>query len=472
VAARISTRPTFPIAAVAEELSDAATRLDALDAGDPQADLRTVFSWSYHALSTDAARLFRLLGLHPGPDIALPAAASLAGVTTRQVRPLVAELARASLLTEHRPGRFVLHDLLRAYAGERGRLEDIDAEQHEAVRRALDHYLHTGFAASRLLSPTRGSITLAPPAPGVTPEVLTNRLQAVAWFSTELAVVLAAIRNAAQFGFDAHSWQLEWTIGEFLDQHGHWHDYATSCRTALAAAQRLGSREAEALILRGLARACTRLGARTDAHTHLDRALDVYRELGDPNGQAAIHLAFGRLLEPQGHPAEALTHAQQALELYRAAGNPTGQVNALNGIGWCHSQLGNYAETLTSAREALRLASGIEGCAVAGIWDTLGYAHDRLGNHSEAITCFQEALAAAREQRDVNFEIEALTRLGDVHHFMGDVDAARESWRQALAVHRVHGRQQDAAEVERKLHELLIPTDPRSIDVEDALRTR
>jgi DNA-binding SARP family transcriptional activator/tetratricopeptide (TPR) repeat protein len=454
VAARASAHPTFPISAVAEELADAATRLDALDAGDPQADLRTVFSWSYHALSSDAARLFRQLGLHPGSDISLPAAASLAGVTVREVRPLVAELTRASLLTEQRPGRFVLHDLLRAYAGERSRLDDADDERHETVRRALDHYLHTGLTASTLLSPARTPITVAPCAPGVTAEVLADLSQAVSWYSIERAAFLAAIRHAADTGFDAHAWQLQWVISPFLDRQARWHDYAETCSTAIGAAQRLGSLAVEALVLRSLARACTRLGAYADTCSHLDRARDLYRRLDDPNGQADVHMEFGRLLEPQGHAAEALAHAVAALELYRTADNAMGQVHALNGIGWCHAQLGNYPETIRSATEALRLAGGIDGADIAGIWDTLGFAHARLGQHPEGILCYQRAVAAAREQRDINVETDALTRLGDVHHVMGDVGAAREHWARALELHRTHDRQRAAEEIERKLREL------------------
>jgi DNA-binding SARP family transcriptional activator/tetratricopeptide (TPR) repeat protein len=457
VAARASAHPTFPIATVAEELEDTVTRLDALDTGDPQADLRSVFSWSYRALSTDAARLFRLLGRHPGPDISLSAAASLAGVPDLLTRPILAELTRASLLTEHRPGRFVLHDLLRVYAGERSRLDDCDDARHDATRRLLDHYLHTGLTASALLSPTRPPITVAPRAPGVTAEVLADLSQAVSWYSIERAAFLAAIRRAADAGFDAHAWQLQWAISPFLDRQARWHDYAEACSTAIGAAQRLGSLAVEALVLRGLARACTRLGAYADTYSHLDRARDLYRRLNDRGGQAAVHMEFGRLLEPQGHAAEALAHAVAALELYRTADNAMGQVHALNGIGWCHAQLGNYPETIGSATEALRLAEGIDGADIAGIWDTIGFAHARLGQHSEAITCYQRALAAAREQHDINVEADALTRLGDVHHVMGESGTAREHWDRALALHRAHDRQRDAAEIERRL-QALTPT--------------
>src|SRR6185503_18544185 len=141
------------------------------EAADAATDLRTVFSWSYRALRPDVARLFRLLGLHPGPDVSLAAAASIAATPRPKLRLLLAELARANLIHEHRAGRYAFHDLLRAYAGELAHAGD-DDERSAATRRMLDHYLHTGFVADRIIQPARELITLLPPQPGVDPEDL------------------------------------------------------------------------------------------------------------------------------------------------------------------------------------------------------------------------------------------------------------------------------------------------------------
>src|SRR6185437_9547693 len=84
-------RPAFPMASLVTELRDAGSRLDALDAGDPGSSIRAVFSWSHQNLSETAARIFRLLSVHPGPDISLPAAASLVGLARDQARRAVRE---------------------------------------------------------------------------------------------------------------------------------------------------------------------------------------------------------------------------------------------------------------------------------------------------------------------------------------------------------------------------------------------
>ena len=184
--ARAAARPDFTLTTLAAELRDTRGRLDALTTGEEDAtDVRAVFSWSYHQLSTPAARMFQLLGLHPGPDTTAAAAASLAGLDPGHARRLLRELTHAHLLTEHSPGRYTSHDLLRAYAAEQA---DANHDQHArnaAIGRVLDHYLHTAHTAALLLNPSREPICLGPAPDGVTPEQLTSHQQALAWFEAE-----------------------------------------------------------------------------------------------------------------------------------------------------------------------------------------------------------------------------------------------------------------------------------------------
>ena len=155
VAARAAAHPGFRLAALAAELREAGGSLDAFSGQDQATNVRAVFAWSYLRLSTPARRLFRLLGLHYGPDISTPAVASLAGMAREQIRPALAELARAHLVTERVPGRFAFHDLLRAYATELAGAHDSDDYRRAARRRMLDHYLHSAYRADELLSQFR-----------------------------------------------------------------------------------------------------------------------------------------------------------------------------------------------------------------------------------------------------------------------------------------------------------------------------
>ncbi len=93
-------------------------RLDALGSKEEPGGLRAAFSSSYRQLGPGAARMFRSLAAHPGPDISARAAAILAGLPFRQAGEALAELTGASLLDQPGPNRFALHPLLRAYAAE------------------------------------------------------------------------------------------------------------------------------------------------------------------------------------------------------------------------------------------------------------------------------------------------------------------------------------------------------------------
>ena len=435
VAARAATHPHFPLRALAAELRDSHARLDALAGDDPASDVRAVFSCSYHALTTDAARLFRLLGLHPGPDISTSAAASLIGVSLARVRPMLAELARANLIVEHAPGRYTFHDLLRVYAADLAADVDPDHLRRAAIHRILDHYLHTAHTACRLLDPSHEPITPTPPQPATTIETFPDHEQALAWFTAERTVLLAAVDHAAAAGLDRHAWQLAWALMIYLDRRGYWHDQVTAQRVALVATRRLGDLPAQARSHRNLARAYIQLGRFIDADTHLRQALDLYRQVDDRIGQARSHINLGISSDRQGRYAEALDHDRHALELYRAAGCRSPQAAALNNIGWDNVRLGNYRQALIWCEQALSLHEELGNrSGQASAWDSIGYAHHHLGHHQQAISCYQRALDLFRDLGNRYEEAHTLGRLADTHNAISDPEAARAAYTQALTI--------------------------------------
>jgi DNA-binding SARP family transcriptional activator/tetratricopeptide (TPR) repeat protein len=438
-AARAAAHPGFSLAALADHLRDASGRLAVLDTGDAATNVRAVFSWSYRTLSTPAALTFRYLGVHPGPDITVPATASLIATTREQARDTLNELVRAQLITEHAPGRYACHDLLRAYAAEQAASHDSDTSRRAALGRMLDHYLHSACAASLLLhspqQPYRAPITLGAPLPGVWPEKLTGRPQALEWFRAERQVLLAAIGQAASGGFSTHAWQLPWALATFLDWQGYWHELAATQQSALAAAQCLGDRAGQAQAHRFLGRAHVRLGAYGDAATHLAKTIDLGRQLGDSALQAKAHLGLTQAFERQHRSRDALGHAEHALRLYRAAGDRLGEAGALNAVGWYHAQLGDYQEALGYCEQALALFRELENPpGQASTLDSLGYAHHHLGQHAQAISCYQQAIDAHGDAGDLRDLAGALIHFGDAHQAAANPDAARRAWQQALAI--------------------------------------
>ena len=458
MAAQAATKPEFPLATLARALRDAGGPLEALAGTDAATDVRAVFSWSYDALTAAAARMFRLLGLHPGADIAAPAAASLAGVSDAQVRPLLAELTHAHLLTEHAPDRYTFHDLLRAYAGELARDIDPDADRRAALGRVIDHYTHTAYTAAMLLDPHRESRPLGPPQPGVVPERLADGEEARGWLAREHQVLLAAISEAAGAGFDAYAWQLTWIMGDFLERRGHWHDWAAALQTALRAASRRNDKPGAAYAHRMLARALGPLARYDDAHHHLQRALELFRQLDDRAGQARTRRNLALVLEQQGRYQEALHHAEQALNLIRDAGSPVALANALNNVGWYHSLLGDHTRALPYCRQALMQYQGIgDHYGEAATYDSLGHVHHHLGNRKQAVSCFQHALDLIRRVGNRYAEASVLTHLGDSHADADRPNLAHEVWREALKILDELGHR-DADKVRTKLVPAASPT--------------
>jgi DNA-binding SARP family transcriptional activator len=434
-AARAAARPRFPLAELAADLRCAVGRLDALDAGDPAASVRAVFSWSYEQLSADAARMFRLLGLHPGPDISVPAAASLAAVDEAQASHLLRELARDCLITEHAPGRYTFHDLLRAYAASQARDRDSQQERDAAIGRVLDHYLHTAWLGATLLAPSHEPATLAPPCPGTRPERPADHGQALAWFEAEHQVLLTAVTFAAETGADRHAWQLPWAITGYLYRRGYPHERVNVMASAVAAATRLDDALGQARSLRGLGHACAVTGSHDQARAYLERALPFYQRLDDRVGEARVQQNLAVLAEAQGRYADALGHSEQALGLFQAMSDETGEAELLTNVAWFHSLVGDYPRARACCEQSLALIAKLGGCHFEyTVEDTLGYIELHLGNFARAAEHFECALELCGDHDRFN-EAEILTHLGDARHAAGDLPRARQAWQQALVIY-------------------------------------
>jgi DNA-binding SARP family transcriptional activator/tetratricopeptide (TPR) repeat protein len=433
--ARAVTRPGAPLADLAAELRDARGRLDALVTDDVTTDLRAVFSWSYQRLSAEAARMFRLLGLHPGPDTSAAAAASLAGTTVPAARSALAELTRASLLAEDRDGRFGCHELLRAYAAERAAADETADEREAARCRLLDHYLQTARGGSARLYPGRSKVQPPPGKPGVTPETFTSYEAVLQWFGAENRVLHAVHAMAAESGRDDCCWVLAWYWSPILQRRGQIREVAGLMRRSLESALRLRDSVALAHVHYELGYVSGQLGDYAEGHAHLPRALDLFRMLDDRVNIALAEHGLASLLDQEGRYAEALEHATAALQLRRRFANPAVVAYSENGVGWLYAHLGQYAEALRHCGYALALhrESGSRSGA-ADTLDSIGYVYVQLADREQALAHYEQALDLYRNIGDAENESRSLIQLGDVHLAAGQPAAARQSWQQAVTV--------------------------------------
>jgi DNA-binding SARP family transcriptional activator/tetratricopeptide (TPR) repeat protein len=451
-AARAAAHPHFPLAETAGQLRRATSTLDILRGGDRTSDLRVVFSCSYRTLSPAAAELFRLLGLHPGPDIGLPAAASLVGRAQLEVQPLLDELAHAQLISEYRPGRYSFHDLLRAYAIEQSDLQDSGYAIEAAKHRLLDHYLFSSFANASFMGNEWTQLELGAPVSGVSVDTCADSEAALAWLDRERAVIVGAIKRAADDGLVDHAWQLAWSITTYLLRRGHWHDISTAHSAALTACRRNGNIVAQAHALYGLASGYARSGRFDEAFPHFIDARDLFEQTGEFVNRARIYSCLAWLAERRGDPADGLQLSLRELDLYRAAGNRTGEAEAFGDIGWCYALLGEYDNAIASCRRALAMQQELgHPESETATWDSLGFIYQQTGDHEQAIICYERAIDLCRELSDRYNEAGALNGLGDTYDKAGDPAAAERSWREALTILESIDHP-DADDVRAKLH--------------------
>lgn len=436
LAAHTAMQPGKSLAELARQLTaDDRTRLDRFDTADPATSVRAVFSCSYDALEPDPRRLFRLLGLHPGPDISVPLAASLLGADRAGTEAALRRLCRASLLTEHVPDRYACHDLLRSFAAEAAQADESADERDAAVRRLLDHYLHTAYQAIGLLNPGRDELNLGRAHPGAQPEYLADVDAALAWFAIELPGIRSSIEAESTAWHTAGRWRLADLTARFLGRQGRWHDAISVGQIGVVAAERTGDSSAVAMTHRGLAYFHTRTGRFDEARRHSRRSLDLYRSNDDPVGLArALEIAAFGPAERQDF-STAIRYTENALKLFATQADQIGQLRCLGSIGWFRAQLGELGPAGDCISEALRLAEELGDLkSLAAAHHTFGYLRHREHRYAAAIRSYEQAEQVYRRVGDRYYVAIALQSIGDVRSDAGDAHAARAAWEDALDI--------------------------------------
>jgi DNA-binding SARP family transcriptional activator/tetratricopeptide (TPR) repeat protein len=435
VAAELAaTRPTVPLATLVGELADLDTRLDLLAAdGDPSAQVRAVFSWSYRHLGNDAARAFRLAGLHPGPDLDPYAAAALANATVLQARQALGTLTLAHLIQTAQPGRHGMHDLVRAYAREL----TTDDEHHAALTRLFDYYLHTAAAAMDILHPVERRNVPRPATP-VPP--LPDPAAARDWLDSERAVLVASTVHAADCGWPNHATRLATVLLRYLHDSGHYPEAIAICVHALAAARRIGDRAAEATALNQTAIMDAEQGRYQQAADHHRQALTLFRQMGDLEGEARALTNMGIDETQLGRYEEAARHQQEALAIRRDMGNRLGEARVLSNLGFTRRLQGSYQDAADQYQQALILFREV-GDRQGEAWSLaqLGIIDLRLECYQHATKYLRPALAMFRELAHAGSEAECLIRLGEAHLGLGSHESAARNFERALVMIREIG---------------------------------
>jgi len=436
LASQLRHHPAWPASQLAGGLADARDRLAVMHAEN--VSVAAAFDLSYADLTTGSQRLFRRLGLIPGPDFDAHAAAALDGTGLDEAHRHLSELYDQHLTTEPAPGRYLLHDLMREHARALAVACD-PAESGAAVSRLLDYYLHTALAAGQHIPSSNPNLDSLPPArPLACAPALATPGQAASWLEAERANLHAAADHAAASDLPLHAMLIPVAMASFLAVRGHWDQAIALHQTALAAARRAGDRlrEARALMLLSDMQVLTGGSA---AGAAAEQALALFRNLGDRAGEGDALNGLGRVQLLTGHYPAARDCAEQALDLFRDLGNQHGQADALNTLTELYCVTGNYPAARDCAEQALELCRDAgdrrdeaEGWALID----MGILQRLTGDYPAARACAEQALELYRDLGDPYVQAWALFQLGILQRLCGDCPAACACAEQAMKLFR------------------------------------
>lgn len=453
LAGQLRHRPAWTAASMAADLAAARDRLAEMRAEN--LSVAAAFDLSYRDLTSGQQRLFRRLGLVPGPSIDAYAAAALDNTSLDEARRQLDELYYQHLIIEPAPGRYLLHDLLREHARALTAADDQSACE-AAAGRLLDYYLHTALAAGQHI-PTWTAVQGCPPPgppPAHAPDLSTFG-QAAAWLEAERPNLHAAADHASASGQTLHAVQIPAAMGDFLRAHGDWDQAAALHRTALAAARRSEDRPGQALALRQLGILAWMTGDYRAAAANLTQAAALYGEVGDRPGQVYALTHLGQVQQKTGDYPAAAACRQQALALARSVGDRLAEAVALNHLSEVQRLTGDYPAAAASVKQALDLFRGLDHrLGEADALCNLGDVQQATGDYPAAAASIEQGLALFRDLGHRQSQARALGSLGLVQMLMGDHAAAAASLPQGLQMDRDLGDREGEAETLNSLGEL------------------
>ncbi|MFG2085474.1 MULTISPECIES: tetratricopeptide repeat protein [unclassified Spirillospora] len=450
--ARLAARRRRPIAHAVAELGDEARRLSALRTGEGDISVSAVFNTSYQALDPEHATAYRLLGVHPGPDLCAAAAAALIGTGEERAAELLDGLLDASLLLEVPGDRYGFHDLVRLHARDASLAPAPAPDRGAAFARLAGWYLTTAVAADLTLMPGRwhlGERYAAPPG-----DLFASRPAALEWLERERPNLEAVARQAHENGLHSITWQLSEAMWPLFLQRRHYPSWIRMYELGLAAAESDADFKAQARMLEGLGVIRLNLQEHATAAGHYETALAMERRAGHRLGEASALEGLGVVALATGAPSRATELFVLARDVHADLGRPRGIALMDRHIGEALSAAGRHAEaesTLTGALETFTRLD--EPYHRARTLTCLGQARLRSGHPDEAATALHEARDVAREMDAPHVEADTLRELARIAQYRGDPAAERPLLERALALYTALGSPQ-AAQVTARLADL------------------
>ncbi|WP_228709225.1 tetratricopeptide repeat protein [Amycolatopsis keratiniphila] len=433
-AERVAGHPHQSVGDLARELVAEGRRLELLAVDDDTVGVRAAFSWSYRALEADTARMFRLLGLHPGPRFTAGAAAALAGLPGHDARRLLDRLVQAHLVQQVGAQYYRFHDLIRVYAAEEANAERLEDERQTAVSRLTHWYLYAANAASWTLTPARDHhIDLGPAPEGVEPLRFATFDEAYIWCASEMPSITGVARLALDHGLYEVGWRLPVELFDYHLLGRPWQTWISSHEVAIESAKAGGDLGGLAWSAINLAEAHRRRGDLDRARDLFGQAVEISEEIGENPSLGWALVGLGNIAHEREDYAEAVRLAEQSVEVNARIGYQLGEATARVHLGRAYRDLGERDLALDHGLRAFdAYAKDADQHGMGFALVPLARTCRRFGDLDQALGYCEQALTAYRNCGDVWGQADALDERGCALAAQGHTDDAMAVWRDAL----------------------------------------
>lgn len=417
VAAKAVSDELEPLSSVVANLNEELGRWEATQSDDGARSVRAALALSLQRLEGGtrdeeraAARLFAMLGAHPGRTYDRFASAALLGLSPNRVVQPLRILTTRHMLERHTTDRYSMHDLMFAYARDLYRdtgREERGAAGSDAIARLADYFDRSSRQAVGFISDSSPQQAASPPSSpseqGIAIETQITAATALEWLDTE-RLNLIAVASSPTGGF---SRRLSSALEFYLRDGGYLREAVVVHEAALAEAVECGDTRGAADAYTRLGDALVRQGETAQAIAHAGKALELWLECetDDRRGEGEAQRVLGTAQLAEGNYAGAAESFTRCLETAESVGDMSSRIRALINLGIATEHLQSPAEGYAYYLDALRLAQSVgqgdghplsQGKAMAN----LGVACERMGRYGEARTWYQRCLIIAERTGD------------------------------------------------------------------------
>lgn len=467
VAARLAIHPHWRLSGLAKELADTTRRFSALSvedsghvegAGSRGVSVAASLDLSYRALPPEAARMYRLLALHPGTEFSTDVASAATGLPPQRAEELLDLLIRGNLILDIARNRCRFHDLFRIHAQQLATTHDSDTDRSTAVRAMVEWYLSFAVAADLVAAPLRARVGDHYQRQGLAgtsaalPHRFDNREQALDALEQELTNLVAAMDTAVEHGWPELVWQLAEALWPTFLYRGHTPEWITTYETGARAAAECGNLAAESRMWARLAAAYLRLKQPDLAEEFSQRAWQRARRADDWDTESTALESLGRAAHAQGRLTDAIEHYRRSLALNDLHGRVRGSALLLCCLGYAFRDIGDDTAAVDALHHSVELAQSIgDQHSQAQAIVAIGSVQARQGHLEQAISTMRDGLTMLNETEVPALRVSVLEQLGELSQRANNHEAARRYWTQAVQLYARLG-------------------DPRAIRLQEALR--